>query len=149
MTTVKEENGNASLTDHQPNTQNATTYTAYSSTGATAARKRKTGRGEESLTQQTRRKSSRRSVAPKTLLEEVSAKLLPRQQATHPGTWKAEELEILLDCLKTYVEFNSNVSCLTARSVLCITRYVTIHHETGVKSPLGHFQFVVSRKYMS
>lgn len=101
MTTVKEENGNASFTDHQPNTQNATTYTAYSSTGATA-RKRKKGRGEESLTQQTRRKSSRRSVAPKTLLEEVSLKSLPRQQATHAGTWKAEELEILLDCLKTH-----------------------------------------------
>ena len=27
--------------------------------------------------------------------------------------------------------------------------YVTIHHETSVKSPLGHFQFVISRKYMS
>ena len=33
-------------------------------------------------------------------------------------------------------------------STICASSYVTIHHETGVKLPLGHFH-VISRKYMS
>ena len=35
---------------------------------------------------------------------------------------------------------------------LSLIQYVTIHHETSVKSSLGHFQimfYVISRKYMS
>ena len=43
----------------------------------------------------------------------------------------------------SYLGTRLSLQLSTLRVIVEITEYVTIHHETSVKSPLGNFQFTV------